>query len=498
MAHVNHDHAVSLARVSAFVAESIGLHFPRERWRELERGLASAAEETNFADVSAYAHWLLSSPVSRTQLQTLASHLTIGETYFFREEKTFAALAEHILPALIRSRRGGEQRLRIWSAACSSGEEAFSLAILVRQLLPDLADWRVTILATDINPRALQKASAGIYGEWSFRGPGAASAKRFFSRHQGGYLVLPEIRQMVTFAPLNFMEDIYPSLATDTNAMDVILCRNVLMYFTPSQRRRVVVNLHRCLVDEGWLIVSPSETSQANFPEFTARNFPGAILYQKVNASRGALPAWMPTVDERTASPAAPASTYAAPLAATLGDAPPQKTAEESRDTSPTERAAALYDQGRFQEASETLLASFANHPPDARSFSLLARALANQGKLTEALQWCDRWILDNKLEAVAHYLRGVVLLEDGNADAARSALQRTVYLQPDFALAHFVLGSAARRSGAHSEAARHFRNALAQLARYAPDEVLPESDGLTARRLAETISTLSAMELAS
>ena len=126
-------------RVSEFIAQNTGLHFPTERRSDLQRGLEAAAAEFGFADAAAFADRLLSASLTRPQLHTLASHLTIGETYFFRERKAFDALAEHILPELIRHRRGREQRLRLWSAACSTGEEPYSLAILVRQLLPD---WR--------------------------------------------------------------------------------------------------------------------------------------------------------------------------------------------------------------------------------------------------------------------------------------------------------------------------------------------------------------------
>src|SRR5262249_27845182 len=138
-------------RLSELIARGTGLHFPPERRRDLLRGLTSAAEELGFADVAECADGLLKTSLSSEQLHTLASHLTIGETYFFREPRTFEALANTVLPALIQRRRGRDQRLRLWSAACATGEEPYSLAILLRQLLPDWEDWRVTILATDIN-----------------------------------------------------------------------------------------------------------------------------------------------------------------------------------------------------------------------------------------------------------------------------------------------------------------------------------------------------------
>jgi chemotaxis protein methyltransferase CheR len=460
------DHETPWTRLSELVAERIGLHFPNERLADLQRGLAGAAAEFGFDEVAKCADWLLGAPLTRTQLQVLASHLTIGETYFFRDKKTFDVLASRVLPDLIHARRGREQRLRLWSAACCSGEEAYSLAILLHQLLPDLANWQVTILATDINARFLRKAVEGSYGEWSFRDAPSGFKERYF--HPAGsrqYVIRPDIKKLVTFEHLNLVEDAYPSLATGTNAIDVIFCRNVLMYFTPAQTRKVIGNLYRALMDGGWLAVSPSEASQALFTQFVALNCPGVILYQKSEAR--------PRLD------APPALLPEMPLAA------------ESRPASFVQ-AASLHEHGRSVEAADALLPSFAGHQPDPRAFSVVARALANQGRLTEALACCDRWIAADKMDAAGHYLRAVVLLELGHQDDARGALQRVLYLEPTFVLAHFALGSLARSRDRHDEADRHFANTLDLLGRLLPHDVLPESDGLTAGRLTETIAAMT------
>src|SRR5260221_12605129 len=136
-------------QLSELIAERMGLHFPPERWADLERGLAGAAKEFGLTDAAGCVDWLLSRALTRPQLEVLASHLTVGETYFFREKKTFDVLAESVLPDLVRARRASERRLRIWRAACCTGEEPYSLAILLQQVIPDLADWQGTDLAPD-------------------------------------------------------------------------------------------------------------------------------------------------------------------------------------------------------------------------------------------------------------------------------------------------------------------------------------------------------------
>jgi chemotaxis protein methyltransferase CheR len=484
----------------------MGLHFPSERWDDLKRGLAAAASEFGFADVAACAAWLLSAALTKAQVHVLASHLTVGETYFFREKGTFDVLAESVLPELVGSRRNRERRLRLWSAACCTGEEPYSLAILLHQVIPDLADWHVTILATDINERFLQKAIAGVYGEWSFRESSGGFKERYFQCiGDGRYSILPEIRKWVTFAHLNLVEDVYPSLATDTNAMDLVFCRNVLMYFTLPQARRVAVNLRRALVEDGWLVVSPSEGSQELFSGFLPVNFPRVILYQKDESKVQTDQRRPPVPRAETAEcvlpafeallPGVPLMPAALSTEPTLAP-PPQELSQPEASPTPFAVAASLYQQGRYAETAEMLLASFeARAAPDPQAFSLLARALANQGGLADALAWCDRWIAADKLDSSAHYLRAVVLQEVGDDESARHALQRAIYLQPDFVLAHFALGNLARNGGKADEADKHFTNALHLLRGWQPDDLLPESDGLTAGRLSEIISSILALE---
>jgi chemotaxis protein methyltransferase CheR len=275
---------------------------------------------------------------------------------------------------------------------------------------------------------------------------------------------------------LNLVQDVYPSLATDTNAMDVIFCRNVLMYFTPAQIGKVVGQLHRSLIDGGWLAVGPSEASQVLFPQFATINLPGVILYQKSDAPLRALP--------RTWTPA---PTPVAPREHLRSAVPPR-----SARPTPLVVAASLFEQGHYSEAADIIIASFSERRPDHEAFSLVARALANQGKLADALAWCERWIAAEKMNAAGHYVRAAVLLEHGRPDDARRSLQRAVYLDSSFVLAHFMLGIVARQRGHDEEAARHFTNTLRLLRGLNPDDLLPESDGLTAGRLTETIAAMT------
>ncbi len=482
-------------RLSELIAARTGLHFPPERRADLRRALDQAAPEFGHPDSEACAEWLLSAPLSPKDLAQLSRHLTIGETYFFRERPSFNALASHVLPLLIAQKRN-VRSLRLWSAACSTGEEAYSLAMLIQQVLPDWREWEISILATDINPQVLRKAEAAVYGEWSFRECTPEIREHFF-RPVGDrrYRVRDDVRAMVKFAELNLSQDTFPSTLNGTQAMDLILCRNLLIYFTPQHASRLIRNLRRCLVDDGWLIVSPSECSQALFTGFEPVNLPGTILYRKKDAATA-------SPDSATASLPRPARPPATPAPAPLSEAqvdtllvsgPASAPLPETPETG-FARARSCFAEGRYAEAASLVRASLALQPDAATPLmlALLTRALANQGEAQEALAASERWLAADKLDPAAHYLHALVLLELGDRNRSRASLLRAVYLQPDFTLAHFALGNHARAAARHGEALKHFENAARLLRGRGADEPVAESEGLTAGRLREIITALT------
>lgn len=483
-----------LSQFSDFIAARIGLHFPRERWRDLERGIGSAARDFALGDARACVEWLMSHPLTKREIEMLASHLTVGETYFFREEKSFAALETHILPELIRRRRDGEKRLRIWSAGCCTGEEPYSVAILLNRMIPDLDDWNLTLLATDINPHFLRKASSGLYSEWSFRATPAWIRERYFTKTaEARFKIDSRIRGRVTPSYLNLAEDVYPSLLNNTNAMDIIFCRNVLMYFSPQRAQQVIHNLYRCLVDGGWLIVSPSEASHTLFSEFLAVNHPGMIFYRKAESCKFKVanpapePMTLHTGIETLNSKSKP---LLHPQSETASPKPATETFRFQEQPS-YRQAQVLYGQGCHNEVFEELQAVLAQDPGNTEAMTLLARTLANQGRLAEALTWCEKAVVVGKLNPASHYLLAMILQEQGHDADAVASLKRALYLNPDFALAHFALGNLVRRQGRHGESKRHFQNALSVLGGYLQDDHLPESEGMTAGRLGEVIRSM-------
>ncbi|GAM10256.1 chemotaxis protein methyltransferase [Geobacter sp. OR-1] len=488
-----------LEKLSADIAEQLGLHFPPSKWKTLEQAFATLAREQGFQDIHDCVAQFTSGPPGKEMIESLAGYLTIAETYFLREAQYFNILEQQIIPEIVRKRQGGERRLRIWSAGCATGEEPYSIAILLHRMRTTLSNWEISILATDINPNSLAKAREGVYTNWSFRNvPDGFQQAYFRNTGDGQFELRPEIREMVKFAGCNLVEDCYPSLINDTNAIDVIFCRNVLMYLTPQIAARIVARFQRCLLDGGWLFVSPCETANPFFIGLEPINFPNAIIYRKGSGMKSdhqgnkaisiptpplkPLPAYRP-IQLAAPSPALPRTGAASP--------PPSRPHPGDHcETPPLQEAFTLYEQGAYEEAAEKVALQLVLNSRDSRALALLCRIYANQGRLTEALQMSDQALAGDKLSAGLHYLRAVILLEQGKDEESAAALKKALYLDQDLVLAHFTLANLEQRKGQLKESQRYFDTALSLLDRYQPDDLIPESDGMSAGRLKEIIGT--------
>lgn len=441
----------SLTQAQEVVGARLGLDFSERRGevvqRKLERALRSAAPD----DVpAALARLGLLEPES-PELMRFARHLTVGETYFFRDRACFQALEQQVLPPLIAARRhAGMHQLRVWSAGCSTGEEPYSLAILLDRLLPDAADWRLTILATDINPDSLARAQAARYREWSFRCTPQWARERYFRRlNAHEYELIPQIRERVTFRPVNLAEGSYPAASTGTTAMDLILCRNVLMYFTDAARQATIDRLQRALVPGGWLVVAPSEATASLLAPLRSVNFPGTILFQK-----------SPSTQSSTPAAPSPASGVVPPL-----DAPPVHPLPLP-GAEPT-------------PATPHLVAP----APSEKELSLVQRAreLANRGDVQQARSLCEAAIRQEPLAVAPLLLLATVSEGCGDLDGAHKALRRALYLDPDCALAQFSLGVLHFRQGRKERGRRLLGSAMLRLEALPRSASLEHGDGITA-----------------
>lgn len=472
-----------LSRLSDVLAKHTGLYFPKRRWADLERGLAGVAVDLGRGrDARSVVQALLSGPPAQPYIEALASHLTVGETYFFRERRAFDLFENSILPGVVRERSTSSRRLRIWSAGCCTGEEVYSIAICLERCSENLQRWEVTLLGTDINPHFLRKATEGSYGDWSFRDTPPTVRYRYFEKQSNKrYTVQPGLRRHVRFSYLNLAEDTYPSLLNNTAAMDVIFCRNVLMYFSPDQATEVLRRLHSSLVEGGWLILSAADVSPNFLDDFERIEFHGGTCYRKRSN-----PGSKPLAVHRPHLPLPPVSAVPDPAVALETEAvSPSPEIQAARDG----REPKLDPQGAESPEGESV--AKAEDREESVDPCGMAKMCANAGQLAEASVWCERAIAADRLNPEPYYILATILQEQGRDDAAAVSLLRTLYLEPTFVLGHFTLANLRLSQRKYREASRCFRQTRALLGSMPPDEVVPRSDGLSVRRLLQIVDSL-------
>jgi len=228
-----------------------GFDFREYKETTLSRRLSRRLHARRCQGYADYAHVLDTDPA---EYEKLFDDLTINVTSFFRDEAAFKALEERVLPALIEKNKGMQQSLRIWSAGCATGEEPYSIAMLLLELLDrDIGRWKVTIIATDIDTKALQRAKEGLFSQRGVEGIRPTWLEKYFVPENNSFRVRSAVRDMVTFAVHNLVSD------PPYHNVDLVVCRNVLIYFTLALQTRVLEDFHKGLNQEGFLLLGKAE-----------------------------------------------------------------------------------------------------------------------------------------------------------------------------------------------------------------------------------------------
>jgi chemotaxis protein methyltransferase CheR len=253
-----------LRQFSDFLAGHLGIQFKEDSLWNLEQKLYPMAVAMGEEDLEKCLKKIISVPPTEEIKAKIAHYITIGETSFFRDQRLCKALEEKIIPDLIRE-RWNERKLKIWSAACCSGDEIYSIAIILHRLIPNIHDWDLTLIGTDINRDFLKKAEKAVYSKWSLRSTSQLIKDKYFiPRGHLEFCLVDEIKKLVKFYPLNLVEEIPLTLIDALENCDIILSCNVLYYFSTKQAEQVVERFQRILNPTGLLVVSPVEIPLIN------------------------------------------------------------------------------------------------------------------------------------------------------------------------------------------------------------------------------------------
>ena len=395
----------------------------------------------------------LGSSLEEGEFQELLDLITIRETYFFRDQAQFMALERYVLPELLKTRAGTGEPLRIWSAGCSTGEEPYSIAMVLAESLAGAACPPPYILATDVSRGALEAARRGIYGERSLRSTPEPYRGRFFTREGETYILNAAIKGMVDFRPLNLMSTPYPT--ADGAGWDVIFCRNVTIYFKPESTKAVVRRFYEILGEGGYLFTGFSESLRYLSKDFLTVQVGGVFLYQRHTA--GCDRALKPStrVGRRRR-----ASVRALQRAQGL-QAEPTNEPEPASGGEVHSRARELVDAGLPDQAGQLLAPELEHSSPPKKALLLQAEILLNQGCAAEAAVLCEKVIRREPLSVAGHYLLGIIHRTLEEEDQAVEMFKRVVCLRPRHALARFHLGELYVRRNEREAARREYANAI-------------------------------------
>lgn len=510
-----------MSEFAHLLVETMGLHYPKEQWNDLEKKLWRIIYSFGFQDPETCLLWLKKSPLNREKITLLAQHLTIGETYFFRDSRTMTALKEKILPGILESHRM-DRKIRIWCAGCCSGEEPYSIAIFLHQVLPNWQNWDIEILGTDINAEFLKKAHIGHYKKWSFRTTPPEIIKKYFIEHADStYSLIPEIKEIVKFSYLNLVEDTYPTTASHTDHMDLILCHNVLIYFSQLQIKKIIHRFTQALKEHAWLSVSAIEAPFVSDKHLILHQFYGAFFFKKDSRKKAgqeefcissySSPKEMPAAQDdillKVVLPAFLQTSQSPPsldirfsdekktshLAEKIKD---KQTSNVSAEESLYEKCLYLSHNKQYKEALSKLLDCLLPYQKDdniihqhIKEVILLIQIYANQGDLIHASEWTEIALKADKLNPILYYLQATIFNFLDDTPNCMKSLKKALFLDPNFVVAHYMLGVLEQRQQNKKAALRSFKTALELLQNYQAEDILPGTEELTASYLKDLLT---------
>lgn len=485
--------------VAAYIAARAGVSVSGARHPEL---LARVEQAMVAAGIPRAERFCALLDQDSASFDRLVVALTVPESYFFREAPQIELLAGEVLPERAEA-RGPDGTLRLWSAGCASGQEAYTLAILLDE---KGLSTRARVLATDLSLKALETARSGVYAKWSLRAVDERRRRTYFRAVPGGYRVEPGLDRLVTFDHHNLLDDSKDPRMAD---MDVVLCRNVLVYLTPDAIQDVGRRLAASLAPGGWLLTAATDPHLDAVEGLQATMTPAGVAYRRVlGASPGVMGSIRPQPQPRsrpqpqkTARPKARRSS-APPAVRTRTAVPPTDNGDAGQTDrlAPARQALARGDYERAAAAAAVLVAELDGEAAVAAGRAsvvaelegevadahvVLVRALGSAGRLAAAAEAAAEAAARYPLHVELRLLQGMVLLESGRPDEAAAAAKAALYVEPNLAMAHLTLARADQARQDPAAARRSYRNALAVLEAVPADEPVRLADGETAGRLA-------------
>jgi chemotaxis protein methyltransferase CheR len=502
-----------LDKLKAAIAERFGIFIRSQDDATFCKKIHSRVQALNLSTYESYYDLLDSaSDLSQSEWRELIRQVTISETYFMRDKGHIYLLQNNILPELIQTQQASKT-LRIWSAGCSTGEEAYSLAILLQELIPNTYNWRLQIVGSDLNPEVVQKAKQAIYSEWSLRSLTPEQKNRYFIPQASLWRLNENIRKMVSFYSNNLIDDTVSAYTADFSNFDLILCRNVFIYFEPKAIKKVLHRFQVALKPEGYLITGHMELHGQNLNGFKVNVFPDAVVYKKssrslsnpeaysspdfrnypapvknINSTYGngaqslvspfanpPNPAVAPDLSNPTWESYRHAShSFAENLTTPDTDS---KATEIKTDWDRITAAERAISKTAYSDALKYLEQVQEKRFHFLKIHQLSALIYANLGELKSAYLHCEEAIKIDPNSPKICYLMAHIADEMGKYDEVKKLLKKAIYLDLYFVAAYLALGDMYGRESDRDRALKMYRSTIDILKALPSNEIVPETD---------------------
>lgn len=467
------------------VNERTGIRIRDQDYSELARKIGMRMTALRVVNPDQYYQRLATAGASGAEeWDALITLLTNIESYFFRDQGQFQLLEQVLLPRLLVQKQL-ERRLRIWSAGCSTGEEPYSLAILVRQLLAHESGWQCEVIGTDINPTVLSRARQGYYPQWSLRSLAPDIQSRYFKPYGDGFQLDPKIRQSVRFESFNLAK---PSTEQwCPNDVDLIVCRNVFIYFSAPAISTALDSFRQALTPSGYLMTGHAELYGQTLQAFQSHLFPESVVYQRRDRPTPlvAVPPSLPVRSQpppptRLRPPAslpAPSSAIAAPPTT------PLPTVQELLT-----EAEFFFQQKNYRLSRKKVDLVLTRDPHSFAAYFLRAQLDANSGQYDAAIQSCEKALELEPLSVSIYYLMAQIFEERGDTEKAKQLFKKIIYLEPTAILAYYELSQLYDQEGNSNRGQKMRQTALAFLEQLPPQSRVDERSDLTVADLIDRI----------
>jgi len=436
-----------------FIRQAYGINIHEHQLEKFRDSISAICLAVGNLDAQRLLQKMIAEPFCVERIQ-LIEKITIDESYFFRDSAQIDFLKYEYLPKLIeKKRQAGDKQLRIWSAGCSTGQEIYSIAILLYELLIDYDDWNLHLLGTDINHQSLNRAKQAEYNAWNIRTEqGFINNSGYFQEVANDcFRLSDEIKAKVNISYLNLAKNSFPSIMSGTCALDMILCRNVFIYFDEATIQQASRRFYDSLNESGILMLSATDPLSIDEDYFVQEKRESVFFLRKK-------PLFFASITQSAVEPKIRLAQQSNKQVSELNLAEAKQLI--IKHLSVAEWQAGLNQVNKALESDAY----------DAELLQFKAKCLINLGQMLAAQEACEQSIIQDEVEPHSYLLYGLILMQRGYLSEAETAFRQTIFLNNAFMEAHYQLGQILLKKGQKKLAIKSIQNALALAALEKPD----------------------------